>query len=251
MQPIARRDAVHGDAGDALRFVEQPPRQSPFVLRDRGHRGAERVHARQSGAGGAAADRLQVADRGVHPRDVLVGVRPRLELVGRHVRDEVLAKRRQPVDRLAPAPGEPHVRREYLVARAHQVVAVERLHVDRPVRRVMDGVEEDLGADGMCAARNLRDVDGGSRRVRRHRARHQPRAHREQRLEIRRVEARAVAANARLPPDDARACPLQGEPRGDVRLVIEIADDDFRPRVERLPDGEADRADERGRVQPE
>jgi hypothetical protein len=52
---------------------------------------------------------------------------------------------------------------------------------------------------------------------------------------------RAVVAPA--PPDDARAGALEGEPGGHVGLVIDLADDDFRPRAQRLADGEADRAD--------
>src|SRR6267143_2137879 len=86
------------------------------------------------------------------------------------------AKRRQPIDRLAPAPREPHVRREDLVARAHQIVAVERLHVDRPMRRVVHGVEEDLGAHGVRAPRHIGHIDEAAGGVRGHRAGHQPRA---------------------------------------------------------------------------
>ena len=159
------------------------------------------------------------------PGDVLVGVRAGLELVGHHIGNEVLAERRQAVDRLAAAPGEAHVRREDLVAGAHQVVAVERLHVDRAVRRVVHGVQEDLSAGRVRAPRHVRDVDEGAGRVRRHRAGDEPRALGQQWLEIRRMQPPIVA---HAPPDDPRARALEGEPGRDVRFVIEIADDDLR-----------------------
>ena len=47
---------------------------------------------------------------------------------------------------LVASPQESHVRREDLVARAHEVVAVERLHVDQAMRPVVHRVQEDLAA---------------------------------------------------------------------------------------------------------
>src|SRR5207342_1416225 len=57
--------------------------------------------------------------------------------------------------------------------------------------------------------------------------------------------------DARVPPDDAGAGALEGEPGRHVCLVIEIADDNLGTRRERLPDGQADRPDERRGVEAE
>ena len=173
---------------------------------------------------------LEVSDGGIHAGDVLVHIRAGLELVRHDVGDEVLAKRRQTVDRLAAAPREAHVRREDLVSRTDQVVAVERLHVDRSVRRVVHRIEEDLGADGVCA---LRDSATSTRLPVAFEAIVQATSlvrSRQQRLEILRVQPGAIVADARVPPDDAGAGALEREPGRHVRLVIEIADDDLGPR---------------------
>ena len=174
----------------------------------------------------AQAESLEVLDDGVHAGDVLVGVGAGFELVRRHVGDEVLAKRRQPIDRLGAAPRKPHVRREHLVARAHQVVAVERLHVDRSVRRVVDRVEEDLGADRVREPARHRRRRRGAGRVRGDRCT--------------RRAASARSAAARDPrraagPSSPNRCHhtmraparSQRQPGRDVRLVIQIADDDL------------------------
>ena len=118
--------------------------------------------------------------------------------------------------------------REDLVTRAHKIVAVERLHVDRPMRRVVDGVEEDLGAHGVRAPRHIGDIDEAAGGVRSHRAGHQPRTLGQERPEIGHMQSRAIAAHGRargvlpreagsrglqlacgvdtrVPPDDARA----------------------------------------------
>ena len=59
----------------------------------------------------------------------------------------------------------------------------------------------------------------------------------------------AVVSN--LPPDNARPGAFERDPGGDVGLVIQIADDNFGPGAKRLPDREADRPDERRRIQSE
>ena len=113
----------------------------------------------------------------------------------------------------------------------------------------MHRVEEHLGADGVRAPADLRDVDDRSGRVRRDGARDQPRPVAEHGIEIGGMQPAVGVADA--PPDDSRADALERQPRRDVRLVIQFADDDLGPRRQRLADGEADRADERRRVEAE
>ena len=163
--------------GIASDRVEQRARQRPLVLGDRAHRRVQPRRARRAARSrvNAPPEILEIADRGVHPRDVLVDLCAGLELVGRHVRNELLAKRRQAVDRLAPAPRESHVRREDLVAGADEKVAVDRLDVDRAVRAEVHGVEKELRADAVRAPRDVGDVDETARRVRRDRAGDEPR----------------------------------------------------------------------------
>ena len=98
------------------------------------------------------AEALEIVDDRFHAGDVLVGVGARFELVRRHIGNEILTKRRQPIDRVGAAPRKAHVRGENLVSRTHEVIAVESPHVDRPVRSEMHGIEKDLGAHSRARA---------------------------------------------------------------------------------------------------
>jgi hypothetical protein len=62
------------------------------------------------------------------------------------------------------------------------------------------------------------------------------------------VEASIIA---HAPPAKGGAHRGEREPGRNIRLVIEIDDDDLATFPERLPDGEAHQTDERGRVHPE
>src|SRR5262249_54154180 len=53
------------------------------------------------------------------------------------------------------------------------------------------------------------------------------------------------------PPDHTAAATFQDQPGRDVRLVIELADDDLGTETERLTDGETDCSNERRGIQPE
>ena len=60
-----------------------------------------------------------------------------------------------------------------------------------------------------------------------------------------------VAVVAHPPPAKAGAERREREPGGDVGLVIEVGDDDLVALAERLAHGQADQADEGGRIHAE
>ena len=87
----------------------QRRRQLPLVPRDCRKSELDPIPAGAAGRSvqHANGNSFEVRDHGLHARNVLVRVRPRLELVRRHVRNEILTKGGQAIDRLATAPGEP------------------------------------------------------------------------------------------------------------------------------------------------
>src|SRR5438067_327156 len=167
--PPAIGHAVNACVRDSGDRIEERRGERPLVLGNRVHRLMDDRGAR-SAVSTATPEIFKVRDRRIHAGDVLVHIRAGFELVRCDVGDEVLAKRRQTVDRLAPAPREPHVRREDLVAGADEVVAVERLHVDFAMGCVVNRVEKDFRADAMRAPSHVGDIDDTAGRVRRHRA---------------------------------------------------------------------------------
>ena len=140
------------------------------------------------------------------------------------------------------------MRREILVARADEIVAIPGLHVDQPVRPVVHAIEEHFRAGRMRDPGHRSDVDDRADRMRRHRAGDEPRALRHQRPEI--VDMQ-IAVLAHAPPDDLRAGRLQRQPGGDVGVVVHVGDDDLVALAEHLADAEADQPDERGGVHAE
>ena len=84
--------------------------------------------------------------------------------------------------------------------------------------------------------------------MRRHRAGHEARPVRNERLEVVGVE---VAVLAHAPPLEGRSQRLQRQPGGDIGVVVHVGDDDLAARRQHLADAEADEADERGGVHAE
>ena len=248
VEPRLVADAVD-DRPVGVQHFQHLPRQRLLVGADGGHARHDVLPARIGGSGRhAAADALEVFYRRAHPRDVLVDEGPGLDLVGRLVGNEILAKRRQPLQGLVLAPQEAHVRRKILVAGADQIVAVPFLHVDQAVRAEMDAVDEDLGAGFVREPRGGRDVDDRADGMGGLGAGDEARPVRQQRPEVVGVE---VAVLAHAPPDEFRAGLLQREPGGDVGVVVHVGDHDLVALLEHLPDAEAHQADERGRIHAE
>ncbi len=140
------------------------------------------------------------------------------------------------------------MRREGLVPRADEVVAAPGLHVDRPMRAVMDAIDEELGPDRMGRLRHRRDIDERAERVRGRRAGDEPRPVAEQGHEVFDVQG---AALPHPPPDDAGPHGFERRPGRDIGVVVEVRHDDLVTRAEPLRDAEADEADEGGRVHAE
>ena len=112
-----------------------------------------------------------------------------------------------------------------LVAGEDIEIAAERAHIDRHARHRLTAVDQHLGAVRM---RQLDDAFDRQRRaghVRDMRHRDKPGARRQQRLETRQVEFAGVVGRR---DDQLQAEPVaQLLPRHDVRVVLDIADDDF------------------------
>ena len=121
--------------------------------------------------------------------------------------------------------GEPEVRAEELVRRADQHVHAERGDVDRPVRRVVDGVRPGERARLVRELGDAPRVDERADRVRRERERDDARPLRELRLQVVEVERRVVAQVGE--PDDQLEVVRELQPGRDVRVVVEPRDEDL------------------------
>ena len=75
----------------------------------------------------------------------------------------------------SPAPPQKaHVRSEYLVSAANQIVAAKLLHINRPVRAVVHAIQKNFGAGRVGHFRDRGHIHDRAQRVRCHRAGHQP-----------------------------------------------------------------------------
>src|ERR1051326_884652 len=118
------------------------------------------------GRGSSGIDRMseffQVPHCRIHPGDVLVNVGSNLEFGRRCVRHKIFTERRQRVQRFTAAPKKSHMRRKNLVAGADQEIALESLNINRAMRAVMNGIDKDFSADGVCPFRDLVNIQNGS-----------------------------------------------------------------------------------------
>ena len=177
LRDVVRMDAGHlerDDPGAALdRRPEQPhpveltetlhrvPRELVLVLLDRGKADTRDVVDR-----GAEPDRLgDCGCSGLELVRKLVERRPVEADRPDHLAAEV--ERRHRLEQLAPAPECADTgRAAQLVRRESEKVTVERLHVDRPVRRRLSGVDDDDRALRMSPRRELLDRIDRAERVR-------------------------------------------------------------------------------------
>ena len=171
--------------------------------------------------------------------------RPELEAVpDRLVRGRPHLVRAPRLEQLPLAEREAHVRAEVLVRRADEDVDVPRGDVDRPVRRVVDGVGPRERAGRVRELDDTAHVGRGPDRVRRDRERDDARALGELRREIVVVELELVG-QARDAHDDAEVV-RELEPRRDVRVVVERRHDDLVARAQRPRERPAQQEVERG-----
>ncbi len=113
----------------------------------------------------------------------------------------------------------------------------------------MDAIQEQLRPDRVDGLGDGGNIHQRAQCVRHRRAGHQSGPVGQQRDQVLDMQAPVIA---HLPPGERRAFPLEGQPGGDVRVVVQIGDDDLAAfGLQRLADGQADDADERGGVHAE
>jgi hypothetical protein len=154
-----------------------------------------------------------------------------------------------PLEDVALAEGQAHVRPEELVRRAEEHVDVPRRDVDRPVRPVVDGVAPRERAGTVRELDDPRDVRLRPDGVRRDREGDHARPLRELRLEVAEVE-REVVVHAREADDDAE---ILGErqPRRHVRVVVEPRAEDLVAHAQVAAERTGEQEVERGHALPE
>ncbi len=251
-KPGAVGDTPDVDARDGLEARQQALEQVHLVDPDRPHGRLEREPppAEAGELRGVRrpepfADRSEVLHGCQCAGDALEVLGPRLEpVVGRA---DLVALGRQPVEEGLLAVQHAEVRPVELVDGAGQEVRVEGLHVDRPVRRVVDRVDVGQGPD------LVRAVDDRLHRVdRAHRVggvadRHELRPRAECRLERLEVEGRVLGMDVHGLHDEP-AIGGHRPPGSDVGLVVERRDDDLVARLQRRADRATDVERERRHV---
>ena len=134
---------------------------------------------------------------------------------------------RAPVlEHLAAPEEEPEVRAEELVGRADEDVDARCRHVDRPVGRVVDGVDPGERAGFVREVGDPPHVRDRADGVRGPRERDDLRLLRDLRLEIAVVERAVLLAQVGVAHDEVEVVG-ELEPGRDVRVVVEARDDDL------------------------
>ena len=221
---------MDGHAGDRLEARDEAAHELPLVVDDGGHPGDELAPALAGVAGARRAgdvavrapDVAQVVGRRERARDPLVRRRAGLESVVGGADLE----RRQRIEDVGLAVQRAEVRPEPLVGAAGQEVGVERLDVDRAVRRVRDGVDVGQRPDLVGAGDDLGDRVDRADRVARVADGDELRPRRELRLEVLEVERDVVRPDVDL-LDGHAAVGGHRLPGRDVGLVVEGRDDDL------------------------
>ena len=177
-----------------------------------------------------------------------MGERARLEAVADGlVRARAHLVRAPVLEHLALAEEEPEVWAEELVRRADEDVDARCRHIDRPVRRVVDGVDP---GERACLVREVGDpphVRDRADGVRGPRKRDDFRLLRDLRLEIVVVERAVLLAQVGIAHDEVEVVG-ELEPGGDVRVVVEAGDDDLVAGRELAAQGPREREVERRHV---
>jgi hypothetical protein len=148
---------------------------------------------------------------------------------------------------LAPDECRSHVRAVELVGRADEDVAIDRAHVHELVRREVHRIDvaERAGRVGKASRRG--DVADRPERVRCGANRQQPRARRERRLECSPLELPCRHVERNRTDDESRVA-RHLPPRVDIRVVIELGDDDLVARLPGAGQGARQVEGERGHV---
>ena len=110
------------------------------------------------------------------------------------------------IQKLEPSPHETHVRSEYLVTGADEVIAIEGLHIDEGVRSIVNAIENNLSAGGVRQLCNSSDIDNGTERMGGNSAGYKTGLRSEERREVFHVK---VVVFTHLPPDNLCALRVQ------------------------------------------
>ena len=230
--------AVDGHTGDQPQTVDQVTGEGLLVGLARHHAGddlaaaaGETLEAR--GERRVGADPPQVVPAHVGDEldgrggagDALVVERAGLELEGRLAKLGAEAQGAHDLGGLAPRVEHADVRREELVGRAEQEVAVEGGDVDDAVQRVVHGVDHGQGSGRSRHLDDAPDVVDGAHRVARPDGGHDPGALVQQALEDVPGERAGRGVDGHLAHDHAAI--LQREPGAAVGLVVELGDEDL------------------------
>ena len=192
------------------------------ALEDRGEPAVQRQVALPLVVG---VERIEIGGDAGEARAQLVVGAAGVQLQRHLVVEEEVVERRRPLQVFALAVEEREMRPVELVGRAQVEIDVPRLHVDRAVRRVGDAVHAGERARIVDRAHQRRHVGETAGDVGAMAEADEARALVQQRGEALRFERETLPIEAPLAHRDA--CCRQLAPGADVRLVIEIGDDDL------------------------
>src|SRR5215469_7555312 len=190
--------------------------------------------------GRAFAEAFQVTYRSVHSCHVFVDEGPGFDFSRRLIGNEIFAEGWKLLEQFTASPKKTHMRRENLVTRTHQVVTVEGLNVDQPVRAIVHTVEKDFGTMGVCYFRRSGNINNRSDCIRGEGAGHQSRRGRYQRDKVPDVQVPTVS---HFPPNYFGSALRQIHPGGDVGFVIHVGHHDLVPFSQRSSDGQTHQTD--------
>ncbi len=126
---------------------------------------------------------------------------------------------------------------EEFVGRADQEVAVDSLHIDRAVGGVMDGVHVDPGPNCVGHRGDTPHVVDGAHRVGGVAHRHQPRPLVDEPFQP--IHIQGAIGRVEVGVADHDPSLLQGQPGGDVGIVVQPGDDDLVARAQFAANGPA------------
>ena len=167
IEPPLIGDAQNLHAADALQSLNQPGQKHALIGHGRSVSRKQRIAAIACSWIAATPQFREVVDRGTNSRDQLLHLRSGFPALRRNIRGRPHLVGLQPLEMLALSIKRSHMRPKKLVRRANQEIAIQGLHVDRTVRRVMHGIDEHHRARGMDQFRNLRHRIDRAHHVRR------------------------------------------------------------------------------------
>ena len=184
------------------------------------------------------------------PGDAFLILRARLRTFRRRVGCRLDLRKWKGLQKIASRVQDPDVRPVELVGATRQEVAADSLDVDRRVRREMNGVDEQHGADRVGDRSRALEIVDGADGIGRAAQGDESRLPAGELLEMRVVDLRRLADHSRASQNDS-AIDFQRPPRGDVPVVIELGHDHFIARLPCPPKRATEVEGQRGHVRAE